>query len=50
MYRWKLAFDSYKDQLPGYFNDYLNSFIKFLQMSPTLLLQQTEARLFEGSN
>jgi len=33
MFRWKLAFDAYKDSLPVYYNDYLNSFIKFLQMS-----------------
>lgn len=49
MYRWKLAFDAYKDSLPAYYNDYVNSFIKFLQMSPQLLLPTTDQRLFEGS-
>jgi hypothetical protein len=34
MYRWKLAFDTFKESLPAYYNDYVNSFIKFLQMSP----------------
>jgi lipopolysaccharide biosynthesis protein len=42
MYRWKLAFDAYKDQLPVYYYDYLNSFIKFLQMNPSLMLPPTE--------
>jgi hypothetical protein len=49
MYRWKLSFDGYKDSLPAYYNDYLNSFIKFLQMSPALLLPPTEQRLFEAT-
>lgn len=32
VYKWKLSFDSYRDKLPQYYNDYLNSYLKFLQM------------------
>lgn len=31
-YKWKLAFDSYKEGIPVYYNDYFNSFFKFLQI------------------
>ncbi len=31
-YKWKLAFDNYKEALPAYYNDYFNSFFKFLQI------------------
>lgn len=30
VYKWKLNFDSYRDKLPQYYNDYLNSYLKFL--------------------
>jgi len=29
-YKWKIAFEKYKDGLPPYYNDYLNSYFKFL--------------------
>ena len=32
VYKWKLAFDGYRDRLPQYYNDYMNSYLKFLQM------------------
>jgi len=30
VYRWKLSFDSYGSNMPQYYNDYLNSYLKFL--------------------
>jgi len=38
VYRWKLNFDSYRSKLPQYYNDYINSYLKFLQMDQALLL------------
>lgn len=32
-YKWKLAFDTYRDCLPLYYNDYFNSYFKYLQIS-----------------
>jgi hypothetical protein len=29
-YKWKIAFDKYRDCLPPYYNDYLNSYFKYL--------------------
>ena len=31
-YKWKLALDTYRDGLPLYYNDYLNSYFKYLQI------------------
>ena len=31
-YKWKIAFDKYRDCLPPYYNDYLNSYFKYLQI------------------
>ena len=47
VYKWKLSFDSYRDKLPPYYNDYLNSFLKFLQMDQALLLPSSERVLFD---
>ena len=47
IYKWKLSFDSYRDQLPSYLNDYMNSYIKFLQMDQALLLPAYERVLME---
>ena len=33
VYKWKLGFDSYRDSLPQFYNDYINSYLKFLQMN-----------------
>ena len=29
-YEWKLAFDQYREALPAFYNDYFNSYFKFL--------------------
>ena len=47
VYRWKLSFDSYRSKLPQYFNDYINSYLKFLQMDQALLLPAYERILFD---
>lgn len=50
-YKWKLAFDSYKEALPTYYNDYFNSFFKFLQIPQqgqvSIYSHSSERRLFE---
>ena len=47
VYKWKLGFDTYRDSLPQFYNDYINSYLKFLQMNPSLLLPSSERQLFE---
>ena len=47
VYKWKLSFDGYRDKLPQYFNDYINSYLKFLQMDQALLLPSFERLLFD---
>lgn len=47
VYRWKLSFDSYSSKLPQYYNDYLNSYLKFLQMDQALLLPAYERIFFD---
>lgn len=47
VYRWKLNFDSYRSKLPQYYNDYINSYLKFLQMDQALLLPAYERILFD---
>ena len=47
VYKWKLAFDGYRDKLPQYYNDYINSYLKFLQMDQALLLPSYERLLFD---
>ena len=47
VYKWKLAFDGYRDRLPQYYNDYMNSYLKFLQMDQALLLPNYERLLFD---
>ena len=34
-YKWKLAFDSYREALPAYYNDYFNQYFKYLQVPNT---------------
>jgi hypothetical protein len=29
--RWRLAFQKYNEILPGYFNDYINSYLRYLK-------------------
>ena len=41
-YRWKLQFDSYRDNLPVFYNDYMNSYMKFLKLNASLQVQSTE--------
>lgn len=33
MHKWKHAFNNYKDQLPPLYNDYFNSFFKYLNVT-----------------
>ena len=47
VYRWKLSFDGYRDKLPQYYNDYLNSYLKYLQMDQALLLPPYERILYD---
>jgi len=47
VYKWKLNFDSYRDKLPRYYNDYMNSYLKFLQVDQALLQPSYERLLFE---
>jgi hypothetical protein len=47
VYKWKLGFDTYRDSLPQFYNDYINSYLKFLQMNQSLLLPSSERQLFE---
>ena len=47
VYKWKLAFDGYRDRLPQYYNDCINSYLKFLQMDQALLLPSFERLLFD---
>ena len=47
VYKWKLSFDSYRDQLPAYYNDYMNSYMKFLQMDQSLLLPSYDRILMD---
>ena len=54
-FKWKHSFDTYKDQLPAYYNDYLNTCLKFVDSKlrgklkipqsqiNTLLLPDTES-------
>mmetsp|Transcript_4498 Transcript_4498/g.4220 ORF Transcript_4498/g.4220 Transcript_4498/m.4220 type:complete len:104 (+) Transcript_4498:45-356(+) len=35
--RWKLGFDKYVETLPSYYYDYLNSYLRFLEV-PSLML------------
>lgn len=53
-YKWKLSFDSYKESIPFYYNDYFNSFFKFLQIPQTSQMSiysvSSERRLFEQNN
>ena len=50
-YKWKIAFDKYKDCLPPYYNDYLNSYFKYLQIPQesvaNLYLQPSERSIYE---
>ncbi len=39
--KWKLAFQKYIEKLPPYYNDYLNSYLKYLK-APQLLLPSSE--------
>ena len=47
VYKWKLSFDGYRDKMPQYYNDYVNSYLKFLQMDQALLLPSFERLLFD---
>jgi hypothetical protein len=39
--KWRLNFQKYNEILPGYYNDYLNSYLRHLN-APDLLLKTTE--------
>lgn len=41
MCKWKLSYDAYKDKLPTLYNDYLNSFFKYLNVNSLTLPETT---------
>lgn len=50
-FKWKMAFDAYRESLPAYYNDYLNSFLKYLQVPATaqnsVYSVPTERRIYD---